>query len=195
MRVAGALAVALALLTACGSTFTPPAAVVDGHRITQSTLATTLAAFQAEPDVASQFQGAEGQRDLTRRVLRYLVQVQVLQEYAQERGITVSRGEVDQELASEVQQQGGPAAFERFRRQRHLSEATVRENIARNLLIEKVANAVVGNATGQTAQALFGQWLTQRMRRVHLQVNPRYGRFDSQTGEITSITSTGLLTG
>jgi foldase protein PrsA len=43
---------------------------------------------------------------------------------------------------------------------------------------------------GQLEQQVFQDWLTERAKALDVEVNPRYGRFDPDTGNITPIRST-----
>ena len=64
----------------------------------------------------------------------------------------------------------------------HIIELTSREQAS----FADVRDQLVG----QVEQQVFQDWLTERAEALDVQVNPRYGRFDPDTGNITPIRST-----
>jgi predicted transcriptional regulator with HTH domain len=191
----------LLALVACGARFTPPAAVVNGHSITQAALQEEVRELLTDPRLAQQLQGPGGveqRRQLTREILRYLIDLQVAQDYAMARRIRVSPAEVEGQLGLSIQQVGGRQRFDRLLAARGLTESEVRRNVGQNLLLRKVEESVVRAApNGQTAsaQAIFTAWLRDRIQRGDVRVNPRFGALDPRTAAIEPITSTSLLPG
>jgi SurA N-terminal domain len=193
-------AVCVVVLGACGSALTPPAAVVNGRDISQATLAESVREFLTDPATAQQVasEGAAGRPDFTRRVLRYLVQVELARGYARSRGIRVTAAEVQASLARDEQQQGGHRAFLRFLAGRGLTVDEVRGNIGRVILVTKVAQSLARAGTTaqtRTAQGAFDAWMRGRLRLADVRVNPRFGALDARTTEIVPITSTARLPG
>ena len=192
------VASSLLLLSACGSGFQPPAAVVNGDRIPQATLQLRLDDLLKEPQFASQVTGpggAEQKKDLTRRLLAFLIQEQMVEAYARHHGLTVTGAEVQRTLSGVVAQQGGMAKFDQLLRQRHLSLAHVRENIRVQILQQKVQGALATarfgpQATPQQASQAFQDWLRRALRTADIEVNPLYGRFDPAQARICPIQST-----
>jgi hypothetical protein len=182
---------------ACGNRFTPPAAVVNGHRITQTDLRLQLDTVLTNPQTAEQIrgQGETGRKDLTRQVLLYLIELNLVQAYARSNQIAVAPQEIDQQLQQAIGQFGGQAQFLAELRRRRLTVTLVRLNIQRNLLFSKVEDRVAGVAgttAGQQQQRdqAFRQWLLQRLAGASIQVNPRFGRLNQRQGVIAPITST-----
>jgi hypothetical protein len=185
-----------ALLSACGGGFQPPAAVVNGHRISQAELQGQLDARLQDPGFRAQVSAPGGdqvERDLTRRLLAFLIERQLIGDYAGGHGIAVSSSEVDDRLRQVVSQTGGQAAFDQQLRAQHTTVGQVRESAELELFVEKIeARLALGgtNATqGQRSQA-FLDWLRAQLLRAQVQVNPRFGRFDVTNLQVVAITST-----
>jgi hypothetical protein len=199
-------AVAIALsavfaLSACGNRFVPAAAVVDGRRISESTLEHALAILLTDPQFAQQATGStgeEGKKDLTRQELGFLIRREIAQEYADAHGIVVTSQDVDQTLQSVISSLGGQSAFDQLLSSRGLTLEDVRDILAQQVLLQKVGDAVVAerlgaSAAGATAQQRdteFNQWLIDRLAAADIVVNPRFGRFDPDGGSISPATST-----
>jgi len=197
-----AFTVAAIALSACGDAFTPPAAAVNGVRISQDALQHQLDLLLANPQFAGQVSGsggAERKKDLTRRLLAYLIQLELIQAYARDHGITVSSGEIQRSLSQIVAQQGGVSRFQSALRQRHLTVADVRENVRTSLLQSKVSDDVArarygSGATDQQKNGAFQAWLGGAVRRANVEVNPRFGKFDPSHATICAIDSTAATT-
>lgn len=157
-------------------------------------------ALVAQPQFAQQVQGptAEEQRkDLTRQLLSFLIQVEVFDEYARTHGLSVSPREVEQQLQVQIQQAGGPEAFDREIEVQGLTIPAVRRNLQRNILFNKVQGAVLDEAgiaepiePDVASQAIL-EWFRGRLEALDVTVNPRFGRLDVETGQIEPVTSTG----
>ncbi len=188
------LAASATLLAACGASFAPPAAVVAGHRISQGALSESVREFLGDPATAQQVAsgGAAARSDFTRRVLAYLIEVELARGYAAGHHIRVTAAEVQGNLSQAEQQQGGAAAFRRFLRSRSLTTAEVEANIEGQLFLQKVAVALArGNQAA--AQAAFDGWVRRRVHSADVRVNPRYGAFDPGSAQLVPIDSTALL--
>ncbi len=109
-------------------------AVVNGVTISkkeyQSTLAHAARSFSPKP---------EEKAALAQRVLQKMVADELLIQHARAGGIQVTSEEVDQKLQEIAQAGGGQAALEAFLEQSGLSQARMRANLERNLLIERLA--------------------------------------------------------
>jgi hypothetical protein len=200
----GSVAIALSCilaLSACGNRFVPPAAVVDGRRISESTLEHALAILLTDPQFEQQTTGStgeEGKKDLTRQELGFLIRREIAQEYADARGISVTSQEVDQALQATISGLGGQPAFDQLLSSRGLSLVDVRGILAQQVLLQKVGDAVVAErlgagAAGATAQERndeFNRWLVDRLAAADIVVNPRFGHFDPGSGSVAPVTST-----
>ena len=112
-------------------------AVVNGVAISkeefQSSLAHAERSFSPKPGE---------QTALARRVLEKMVTDELLIQHAHARGIRVATEEVDKKLQEIAQAGGGEAALEAFLRQSGLSQARMRTNLERNLVIERLAERI-----------------------------------------------------
>ncbi len=187
-----ALALAVTSLGACGSSFSPPAAVIDGHTISQAKLQSEVELFLKQPSFQAQATNDVQRASLTREVLKYLLDVQVASNYADGHGIRVTHADVDRQLSQIETQLGGPAGFRRQVLSHGVTLADVRRNIEENLLLQQVQTAVAGGGAS-TSPAAFAGWLRRQYARADLSVNPRFGRFDRRTGTLVAITSTANL--
>jgi SurA-like protein len=193
------LAAVLLLSAACGDRFVAPAAVVQGQRISMGTLRREFDVLLLDPQLRRQVAGKPGEKnrkDLTRRLLAYLIQLRIIESYARGHRISVSPAEVDQAIQDAVASVGGEAQLQQELKARGLTMARLRGNIRRQLLFNKVVDAVAGEAglpstaTQQEKGPVFQRWLSQRLRPADVRVNPRYGRMDPASGQILPITST-----
>ncbi|HJP66237.1 MAG TPA: SurA N-terminal domain-containing protein [Actinomycetota bacterium] len=194
-----ALVVAGLVLSSCGGTFVPPAAVVNGVAISQAAVEDRLEAALADPSLAGQLTGPSGgerKADIARQVLALLIRQQILAGYAETHRVTVTGAEIQQSLSQAIEQIGGQAQFNHELKIRGLTVADVRENIRQVLLAQKVQQAVVtasGTPTDvspQQADQIFTQWLTTELRRADIEVNPRFGAFDVKRATVCRLSST-----
>jgi hypothetical protein len=189
-------AVASALLfSGCSGTFVPPAAVVDGTRISQDTLHARVDQALASPETAAQVAqgGAVARGDLTRQALSSLIVQHIIDRYAEAHQITVTTTEINQELNADIQRVGR-TAFDRELRRLGLALSDVRESIRAFLIQNKVRDAITKNlppsAPPDEVNQFLSRWLTQQVSRADIQVNPRYGKFDAKAIAVCRIVST-----
>jgi SurA-like protein len=187
------------LFSACGDRFVAPAAVVGGQRISQDTLKNELDEVLLDPQLARQVQGQDGERnrkELTRRLLAFLIEVQLLEQYANSHDISVGSSDIDQALKNTIAGVGGQAAFNQQLKARQLTVQVVRRNLQRQVLFQRVRDSVAAreglgsNASQDLKGQAFQRWLIGRFRSSGIDVNPRFGRFDPKTGQIVAISST-----
>jgi hypothetical protein len=199
IRIAAAAIVSATLLSACGDRFAAPAAVVDGSRISVDTLQQELDVLLLDPQLKEQVTGPRGEttrKDLTRRLLAFLIQLQVVQRYASVNDISVSSAQVDQALQETVDVVGGQAQFQRELQVRGLTVGGVRRNLRRQILFNEVVDSIAvqsglsSSATQEEKGGAFQQWFSERLRASDIDVNPRFGRLDRRSGRIVPINST-----
>lgn len=198
-RLAAATVAAALLLSACGDGFQPPAAVVNGRRISQAALETEIRR-QNDPSFRPGAQGAAAEvtrKDLTRTALFFLIELQLAQQYADDHAITVTGADVERAMTALVAQLGGRAQFDQAVKAQGLTLAAVRLNLRRQVLFRQVENSVattVGKLpTGATAaekDQYFQKWFEQRFRASDIVVNPRFGRLNLRSASIAAIHST-----
>lgn len=194
-----ALLVSIGLLSACGHRFAAPAAVVDGSKISTDSLQRELDLLLVDPQLKQQVAGPRGEtnrKDLTRRLLAFLIELRVIEGYARANGISVNLAEVDQALAQTIQGLGGRAQFQRELKARGLTFGAVRRNLQRQILFRKVEDrlgaraGLSASATQEEKDRAFQEWFSQKLSSADIDVNPRFGRLDPKSGHIVPITST-----
>jgi peptidyl-prolyl cis-trans isomerase C len=122
----------------------------EGGDVTQGEL-DEFAEQSGVPKDDPQYQAA------VQQIIPQLVSVEIAKAYAQERNITVSDKEVDQELAKLKEQVGDQArssgqdvsnqeAYEQALKQNNITEDQLREDIRENLPVQKVQERVAGDA-------------------------------------------------
>jgi parvulin-like peptidyl-prolyl isomerase len=142
-QIVGPLALAL-LLVSCAA-FETAAAVVNGRKIDEGEFRRQLDYLAADPRFAAEIpaaQQATQKKSLARQLLTFLIHQEFIDDYADDRGISVSDGEVEARLNDLIAGQGEEA----FRAQLADSGATpsdARSFISKQVLREKVAQAVV----------------------------------------------------
>lgn len=140
------VAAAALVLPSCGGLFRTGAATVDGEVIEEDRFAAQLDFLVADPSFAEQFPGEEAEtqrRGFARDLLTFLIHQELVQRFAEERGITVSEEELDQRQAQVVQQLGGQEAFDQQVATADVTAEDVRDLVRQQILREKVAEVVV----------------------------------------------------
>jgi parvulin-like peptidyl-prolyl isomerase len=146
LRARALLLAAAIALPACGGAFDVAAATVNGRKIEEDQFVRQLEFVVADPRFAEQFPGAAGveQRKVeARNLLTFLIHQQVLEDYAEGQGVTVSQGEVQQQLDVLITQLGGAKVFEAQLRASGATRADVEDLVRHQILRDKVADAVV----------------------------------------------------
>jgi SurA N-terminal domain len=188
------------LLSACGSRFQAPAAMVDGRDISQDALKTEVDLALADPQLAQQVAGPEGnpaKANLTRQALGGLIQNELASEYAEGHGIVVTDADIDAALQGVITQVGGQAQFDQLVQARGLTMPRVRQLLQQQVLLQKIRDDLTSGPgpalSSQERDLAFQRWLSDRLAHARITVNPRFGRFDPKTGEVVPITSTADL--
>ncbi|MFF3752928.1 SurA N-terminal domain-containing protein [Streptomyces sp. NPDC002018] len=176
-----ALLAAAPLLTACGNEAHPgAAAVVGGHRIEVSTVQGQVRdvrdAQGSAPDAAQLIKNT-GQ--LSQAKLNSLIFDRILQEAADEAGVTVSRKEIQTTRAQAAAQSGGDKQFAAMLLQQGaLSSGQIDSAIRREVLLNKLAQALGANTMTPQGQQTVLADLTKTSEKLGIDVNPRYGSWD-----------------
>jgi parvulin-like peptidyl-prolyl isomerase len=141
------------LLTSCGNLFTTAAAVVDDRTIEEDQFVRELEFLLADPRFAEQIQTGEAgetqRRQLARQYLTFLIHQTFVDAYAEEHDVEVEEAELDGLLQQQVTQLGGRESFDRLLRRSGTDEGDVRRLLARQVLRQRVAEAVVAERLGE----------------------------------------------
>jgi FKBP-type peptidyl-prolyl cis-trans isomerase (trigger factor) len=180
---AGLLALAL---TGCDPAQAGAAAIVDGHRITVAQVQDSvdqLRALKAKLGQTIQSPATLARDDLQRRLI-----LAVYERVAADVGVTVTDGDVSAQLAKARQQAGSEEEFEAQAAQANLSPEALQDYARQQALALKIGAVLLPNATGQAGQAARDNAITARLvqtaKKMKFDVNPRYGRFDPNTGTL-----------
>ncbi|MFD8808451.1 SurA N-terminal domain-containing protein [Streptomyces sp. NPDC059597] len=180
--LSAAIVAAGPLLTACGSDAHPgAAAVVGGQRITVAQLESRVnevraAQRAASPDETQYQQVLASTGSLTRDTLHTMVLDQVLARAARDAGVGVSRREV-QKLRSDLQKQaGGAKGLEAAWLQKY---GIAPERLDDNLRLQIEAQKLAAKLGTDTTQPAFWKALSQASKKLHIDLNPRYGTWDA----------------
>ncbi|MEU6768748.1 SurA N-terminal domain-containing protein [Streptomyces sp. NPDC046853] len=183
--VLSAAAVAAApLLTACGSEAHPGAAAVVGKdRITVSQLESRVnevrdAQRAAIPD--EQYEQAIAKTGgLTRSTLHTMVLDKVLHRAAADEGVNVSRREIQTLRSGLEQQQGGKKALEQgWLQQYSVAPSRLDDSLRTEIEAQKLAKKLGADMNAPEGQALFWKALSKASKKLDVDLNPRYGKWD-----------------
>jgi hypothetical protein len=183
-----ALAVAtVAGLSACGPSQLGAAAVVNSQRITVSDVQGRLKAVQALQDRYG-VEHADPSVAARNEVQRWVVAL-VFERAARDLGINITDGEVSNAIDAETKLVGGPEQFRAALAQADLSENDVNDVFRQQVINRKIGSAVLGQAgtklTQDQVDAKVHDTLVATAKRLHIRINPRYGTFDGNMGQIS----------
>jgi parvulin-like peptidyl-prolyl isomerase len=152
------------VLTGCGDLLNTAAATVDGHKIDEDQFNKELSFLLADPRLASQLpQGEQGElqrQELARNYLTFLIHQELVQEFADGRGIDVPGEQVDAQVGENIAELGGEEAFAEVLRDAGVTQLDVHELIEKQLLREAVATAV---ASEQATEEVLRQQYEDRI--------------------------------
>ncbi|QXE36498.1 SurA N-terminal domain-containing protein [Streptomyces sp. GMY02] len=181
LSVSVALLAAAPLLTACGNDAHPgAAAVVGGERIEVSAIQAQVRevrdAQESTPDGA-QLVKSTGQ--LSQAKLNSMIFDRVLQEAADEAGVRITRKEIQTTREQAAAQSGGEKQFAAMLLQQGaLSAGQIDSAIRREVLLNKLAQALGANTMTPEGQQVVLADLTKTSEKLGIDVNPRYGSWD-----------------
>jgi hypothetical protein len=119
--------------------------------------------------------------DLQRNTLHTLVQARVIDQAAKDIGVTVTTREVQQARAAAEQQAGGKAQLDAQVLQTYaMVSADIDESIRTDLTMQKVAKHYGADLQTAAGQATVVKVLRQTADKLGIDVNPRYGTWNSK---------------
>ena len=157
-------------LAACGQTLAGSAAVVGEQRLTDSDLAQTTSQLTEQLGIPESPQ-------VSQAVLSRWIVVELVYEMAARKGVTVTKGDVDDAVASEVERAGGQEALEQAALQAGVLPDAIPEVVRTTLLVEALSKGTItgDDPSGQTGLLTQIQQLSDE---VAPQVSPRFGTWD-----------------
>jgi peptidyl-prolyl cis-trans isomerase SurA len=172
-------------LSACSPSQLGAAAMVDDQRITVSEIQGTLKSVR---DLQSRYGMKPSDSPTAARdeVQRRIVDL-IFDRAAGDMGVGVSPGEISTAIDAEHKRAGGDTGFAQEFARANLSLASVDEVFRMQLLdrkmIQKLTAANLGSSSDQVTAKLLGD-LSSAAKVMRIKVNPRYGTFDVQAGQI-----------
>ncbi len=189
--VAAALAAGVAL-SGCSATERPgAAAVVGGQRIDVRTVQQST----TELLEARGAQGGGDPADAQRATLGHMILSRVLEAAAKDRGVEVSSAQVAQRRREFEQSFGGAKQLETAILQENVAPSYGAQFLKDIVTIERLGEDLVPGDAQQVQQqrgAELGKLLKTTGNRLDIEVNPRYGTWDLQSGGIAPMVSGGL---
>jgi hypothetical protein len=172
-------------VSACAPSQLGAAAIVDGQRITVTDIQNTLKsvhALQAQYGIASTDSPTAARDEVQRRVVDL-----IFDRAARDMGVHVSADEISTAINAERTQLGGDKGLAQEFARSNLSLAAAddvfRQQLLNKKMIQKLTNTNIGLSPDQVSAKLLGD-LVSAAKSMRIKINPRYGTFDSQAGQI-----------
>jgi hypothetical protein len=192
LGVSGAL-----LLAACGGSEVGAAAVINGERVSVSMLQDTTESL-VEAGGGAGAPGAQAPAaDVQQTTLRHFIVNAVVEQAAEQQGVTVTQGDIDA-LATQIRSQFGddPAQMEQaLVTQFGVAPSFIDEFIRQQALLEALGRKMVpgeDEAIQQERSATVETFLFETASDLDVEVNPRYGVWDPAQVSVLPQVSGGL---
>ena len=191
-KILAVLAIASALLlTGCSQT--NEAATIGGFKISQTELQSSIDAVMAERSKvdSSQMQLETGE-ELNRGQLRFKILMHTFDEIAKELKIEVTSSQVGAKKASIIQSIGGEAELPK-----NLVNAAIAlqdfDTYVRAIVIsDQVAAALAQSGVAEEeVSTKVGDLLNAKAKSLGVKINPRYGVWDNEIGDVVAANVTG----
>ena len=191
-KILAVLAIASALLlTGCSQT--NEAALIGDFKISQTELQSSIDAVMAERSKvdSSQMQLETGE-ELNRGQLRFKILMHTFDEIAKELKIEVTSSQVGAKKASIIQSVGGEAELPKNLVNAAIAlqdfDAYVRAIVISDQIAEALAQSGVAEEEVSTK---VGDLLNAKAKTLGVKINPRYGAWDNEAGDVVAANVTG----
>lgn len=184
-------AVSLVSLTACGQANT--AATLGDITITQEEVQTTVAEILAarEGVDTTQMQLETG-ATLNRSQLRFKIITTVFEEIAKELKIKLTTAEITKASTGLVTQSGGAEAFAKNLVAAQIAESNFTTYVRAILISDKLSSALAASGVAEADVAnKISELVAAKAKELDIKVNPRYGTWDNEQGDIVAKDSAG----
>jgi hypothetical protein len=191
-KILAVLTIASALLlTGCSQT--NEAATIGGFKISQTELQSSIDAVMAERSKvdSSQMQLETGE-ELNRGQLRFKILMHTFDEIAKELKIEVTSSQVGAKKASIIQSIGGEAELPK-----NLVNAAIAlqdfDTYVRAIVIsDQIAAALAQSGVAEEeVSTKVGDLLNAKAKSLGVKINPRYGVWDNEIGDVVAANVTG----
>ena len=184
-------AVSLVSLTACGQANT--AATLGDITITQEEVQTTVAEMLAarEGVDTTQMQLETG-ATLNRSQLRFKIITTVFEEIAKELKIKLTTAEITKASTGLVTQSGGAEALAKNLVAAQIAESNFTTYVRAILISDKLSSALAASGVAEADVAnKISELVAAKAKELDIKVNPRYGTWDNEQGDIVAKDSAG----
>ena len=184
-------ALSLMGLTACGSINS--AATLGDITITQEDLQTSVDQLLTERAAVdtSQMQLESG-AILNRSQLRFQVITTIFDEIAKELKINLTDSEITASRANLIAQSGGEAVLASNLVAAQIASSNFDRYIRANLISNKLNEALLATGVAEAElNARISQLINAKAKQLEISINPRYGTWDAEIGDIVEIDSAG----
>lgn len=184
-------ALSLVGLTACGSVNS--AATLGDITITQEELQSTVDQLLTERAAVdtSQMQLESG-ATLNRSQLRFKVITTIFDEIAKELKINLTDSEITTSKATLIAQSGGEAVLPGNLVAAQIASSNFDQYIRANLISNKLNEALLATGVAEIdLNSRISQLITAKAKELKISINPRYGTWDTEVGDIVEIDSAG----
>ena len=178
-------------LTACGSVNS--AATLGDITITQEQLQTSVDQLLAERAAVdtSQMQLESG-AILNRSQLRFQVITTIFDEIAKELKINLTDSEITASRVNLIAQSGGEAVLANNLVAAQIATSNFDRYIRANLISNKLNEALLATGVAEAElNARISQLINAKAKQLEISINPRYGTWDAEIGDIVEIDSAG----
>lgn len=178
-----ALAAAAPLLTACGGEAHPgAAAVVDGGRISMGQLQSRVTEVRDAQRTAPQGEELiKGSGRLTRAILDGMIRDRVVRKAAEDAKVSVTRNEVQQTRGRLEKQAGGAKHLKAtLLQQDGIAPGEIDSRVRMQLAVDRIAKKAGIDPSTPQGNAQLGAELAKTSRAMKIDVNPRYGKWNSK---------------
>jgi len=191
-KILAVLTIASALLlTGCSQS--NEAAMIGDFKISQTELQSSIDAVMAErAKVDSSQMQLESGEELNRGQLRFKILMHTFDEIAKELKIDVTSSQMGAKKASIIQSVGGEAELPK-----NLVNAAIAQQdfdiYVRAIVISEQISAALSQSgvADEEVSAKVGELLTAKAKSLGVKVNPRYGAWDSEVGDVVAANVTG----
>ncbi len=191
-KILAVLTIASALLlTGCSQT--NEAATVGDFKISQTDLQASIDAVIAERAKvdSSQMQLETGDA-LNRGQLRFKILMHTFDEIAKELKINVTSSEIESKKATITESVGGKTELPKNLVNAAIAQADFDTYIRAIVISEQITSALAASGVAEEEIATkLGQLLSAKAKELGVKINPRYGVWDVEAGDVVAANVTG----
>ena len=179
------------LLTGCSQS--NEAATVGDFKITQTELQSSIDAVMAERKKVdtSQMQLETGD-ELNRGQLRFKILMHTFDEIAKELKIEVTSSNVEAKKATITESVGGKTELPKNLVNAAIAQADFDTYVRAIVISEQITSALAASGVAEEEIATkLGQLLSAKAKELGVKINPRYGFWDVEAGDVVAANVTG----